>query len=80
MSELYGSFESDATKTTATKRGHFSVSAHLRSWDHGVRISVTRDRESGALTLHAQETGGSNDPYPKARGLSFRRTYPASHR
>jgi hypothetical protein len=60
MSRLYASIDSDARKTQATSRGNKEISAHVRGWDSGVRISAWI--EDGQDVFGVYETGGSNDP------------------
>ena len=38
MSRLYGSVGSDTAKKEATRRGHKSVTGHVRGWASGVKV------------------------------------------
>lgn len=58
MSKLYASIDSDAAKTQATRRGHRTLSAHVRGWESGVEV-VARHDETGD-TFDVYVTAGSN--------------------
>jgi hypothetical protein len=59
MSKLYASVDSD-TGNTVTKTGHGEISAHVRGWNHGVRVHVTTAGDK--IQLVVERTGGSNNP------------------
>ena len=54
---------SDASKTVATKRGHKTMSAHVRGWNKGIRVDVST--VNGILFFEVFETNGSTDPGAK---------------
>ena len=60
MSRLYGSMDADASKTTATKRGHRSISAHVRGWDDGVRVVARIETPTDVDVFDVYRTAGSN--------------------
>lgn len=63
MTRFYASIDSDIGKTTPTRRGKASISAHVRGWDIGGRVTVYADkggRDRVVLTLtHGSNGGGS---------------------
>lgn len=59
MSALYGTIDADASRTTASRRGHRNITGHIRGWTLGVRVSGRIDGE-GRETFDVYLTSGSN--------------------
>ena len=59
MSRLYASIDADASKTQATRRGHKSITAHVRGWNSGVEVRAYVD-ENDRDCFEVYRTGGSN--------------------
>ena len=62
MSHFYGSI-TGSRGTTVTKCGTKStgIGAHIRAWDHGIKVELTHHEGSGTDTVSVYLTGGSND-------------------
>lgn len=59
MSRFYGSMKGER-KTRATKGAQRELSAHIRTWDHGILVHY---RDAGSHTVcEVWETAGSNRP------------------
>ena len=64
MSRLYGSLDADASKTTATRRAHRDISAHVRGWNEGIRVRArvnSNDRETFEVYATSGSNGGGSD-------------------
>ena len=60
MSRFYGSIESDAARTIATRRGFHEIMSHTRGWDYGVKVYMDECPVCGADRATVYTTGGSN--------------------
>jgi len=58
MSRFYGEMRG-AAKNSVTRRGHDSISAHLRGWNKGIKVECSVDQ--GVEVYKVYETGGSNN-------------------
>lgn len=58
MSRLYGSMQ--GAKGATTRCGHNEITAHLRSWDLGVRVEVYHDKDTNKTHCMVYATRGSN--------------------
>lgn len=58
MSNLYGSMRGARGETTRCGVDH--ITAHLRSWDLGVRVDVYYDKKTKETTCYVTATKGSN--------------------
>lgn len=63
MSKLYGSMDADRSKTLATRQASGRISAHLRGWDEGVKVSVWV-RSDGKVAVEVSRSTGSNETGP----------------
>ena len=71
MSRFYGSMDGSA-KTTATRRGHSSLHAHIRGWDSGIRVEAVDLNGEDAFYVYA--TYGSNGGEAKGQLIGRVRT------
>ncbi len=59
MARFYASVKGDGKQST--KMGQRRISAHIRSWDHGIKVKYYMDEKDNAYCdIHI--TGGSNSP------------------
>ena len=59
MSRFYGEMRG-ADKNYVSRRGHDSISVHLRGWNKGIRVECSI--EQGVEVYKVYETGGTNNP------------------
>lgn len=60
MARFYGEVKG-AAATTASRIGHEMMTAHIRGWNLGAKITISVN-EKGQDELVIQVTGGSNNP------------------
>jgi hypothetical protein len=58
MSQLYATIDSDTRQKPATSRGNERIEAHVRGWDHGIKV-IARV-EDGEEVFQVYTTGGSH--------------------
>ena len=63
MSRFYMTAKSEK-KTEARKAGISHLTAHIRTWDHGVKVEY-HVGDKGQTYCHIYETGGSHDSTAK---------------
>jgi hypothetical protein len=59
MSLFYGVINAPHKSSSAKSRGHQSITGHIRTWEHGIRVTYFKD-STDCVWAEIWLTGGSN--------------------
>ena len=72
MAHFYADMKGVRGETSRTGTKNSGISAHIRGWDVGCRVSLWHDRDRNEDVITVYKTGGSNNPFSERYVVEIR--------